>query len=83
MNQLTLRQIPKAVQTNLKILTKHTGKSLNKTVIGLLEKALGTEAGSSKKRDLSALAGTWNHKEANQFLKNTQSFEAIDEEIWK
>lgn len=82
MNQLTLRQIPTDVQKSLKVTAKKNGVSLNKAIIGLLKKALHLGE-SSKKRDLSKLAGTWSSGDASEFKKNTASFEKLDKEVWK
>ncbi len=83
MSQITLRQLPENIEKQIKNLAKRNRVSINKTVISLLEKALGTERESKRKRDLSKLAGTWDEFESNEFdhlINNT--FGKVDEEIW-
>ena len=82
MSQITLRKIPDALDRRLRQLSRQSRSSLNKTIISLLLKALGYEGGSLKKRNLSALAGTWSAAEAKEFEKNTLLFEQIDTDIW-
>ncbi|MCW8800572.1 MAG: hypothetical protein OQK71_06575 [Desulfobacter sp.] len=83
MNQITLRQIPENVDALIRQLSKEQKKSINKTIIELLEKALGVSRDSSKKRNLSQLAGTWSDRESEEFKKNTAQFDKIDWEIWE
>ena len=83
MSQITLRKLPENIEKQIKNLAKRNRVSINKTVISLLEKALGTERESKRKRDLSKLAGTWDESESNEFdhlINNT--FGKVDEEIW-
>ena len=75
MNQITLRQIPENVDALIRQLSKEQKKSINKTIIELLEKALGVSRDSSKKRNLSQLAGTWSDRESEEFKKNTAQFD--------
>ncbi|MCD4722892.1 MAG: hypothetical protein K8S13_24000 [Desulfobacula sp.] len=64
-------------------MSKKQNKSINKTIIALLEKALGLRDNSNKKRDLSKLAGTWDKSQSEEFIKNTAMFDKIDREIWE
>ncbi len=82
MNQITLRKIPKRVDALIRSLSKKQNKSINKTIIILLEKALGIKDRSNKKRDLSKFSGTWSNEDFNEFEKNTKIFNKIDKEIW-
>ena len=82
MRQLTLRQIPDLVEIGLRNLAKQRGQSLNKTAIFLLKKVLGLEKMDKKQRDLSKLTGKWSEQEAENFNKNIEIFEQIDEEMW-
>jgi len=83
MSQITLRQIPEALDKQLRSLAGKNNTSLNKVVLSLLMKSLGISADSAKKRDLSGLCGTWNEGEYDEFRKNTENFNQIDQEIWK
>jgi hypothetical protein len=60
-----------------------TEQSINKTTIALLKKGLGLENKTSKKRDLSGLAGKWSKKDAVEFRKHIRIFESIDKEVWQ
>lgn len=83
MSRMTLRQIPENVDALIRQLSKEQEKSINKTIIELLEKALGVSRDSNKKRNLSQLAGTWSEGELEEFKKNTTQFDKIDREIWE
>jgi len=83
MTQITLRHIPEKIDSLVRSISKKQNKSINKTIIILLEKALGLKDNSNKKRDLSKLSGTWSKSEFEKFKKNTEIFNKIDEEIWK
>lgn len=52
-------------------------------IISLLEKGLGMSPDQEKKRDLAALAGTWNEAELAAFREATSLFDAIDAENWQ
>ena len=52
MSQITLRQIPDVLNTQLRSLASKNKVSLNKTVLSLLMKNMGISVNSSKKRDL-------------------------------
>ena len=83
MKQITLRQVPERVDSLIRLISKKQNKSINKTIIVLLEKALELKDNSNKKRDLSKFSGTWSKLEFNEFKKNTEIFNKIDKEIWK
>lgn len=83
MKQITLRQIPKRVEDLIRSISEKQNKSINKTIIILLEKSLGLKNNSNKKRDLSKFSGTWSSTEFNEFEKNTEIFNKIDKEIWE
>ncbi len=83
MNQLTLRNIPEDLEREIRRIAEERRTSINKTVRELLYKALGMDTPSEKKRDLSDFAGFWDEKEAEEFEKAADVFEAIDEEVWK
>lgn len=59
--------------------------SMNKLILGLLQEAMGLHAQYKHKtyHDLDKLAGTWSPQDAEEFLRNTETFEQIDEELWK
>ena len=83
MKQLTLRDIPEDVESEIRRIARERGKSINKTVGDLLREALGMEDSTERKRDLSDFSGTWDEEEAAEFEKATEVFEEVDEELWK
>ncbi|MGD8237054.1 MAG: hypothetical protein PVH68_00755 [Armatimonadota bacterium] len=83
MKQLTLRKIPEPVERALRERARETGMSLNKTAIRLLQGALGLAPSSKPKLDLSAVVGGWTAEEAEEFERNLEIFEQIDEEVWR
>ncbi len=82
MSQITLRKIPSNIEQQIRLISKKNRSSLNQTIIELLEKALGTEGESRKKRDLSKNFDTWNEAEVSQFNDAMKPFEKIDDEVW-
>jgi hypothetical protein len=85
MNQLTLRQIPEPVEKKLRIMAQESGQSINKTVIGLLEKAFGLGSGGNKTkkhRDVKSVLRKWTDDEYREFQGNVKIFDSIDKEIW-
>jgi plasmid stability protein len=85
MNQLTLRKIPGPVERKLRAEARKKGKSINKTAIEMLGKALGFghEEKPRKKRDIRSVFHKWPAKQQREFEKNTMAFEQIDEEMWR
>jgi hypothetical protein len=72
--------VPPKVAKALEAERRRTGASLNRTVLDLLGRALGT---GGETNGLEALAGTWSDAELARFEKATAGFERIDEELWK
>jgi plasmid stability protein len=81
--QITLRQVPDAVERGIRGRARSTGHSMNRAMIELLEEALGTGPAARKRRDLSKFAGQWSQEEYDAFESNTLVFEQIDDETWK
>jgi plasmid stability protein len=87
MKQITIRSIPDAVKKTVQKEAAQKGVSLNKAVISLLERAVGTKAPEKKSRvfhdDLDHLAGLWSREEAAEFDKNLKTQRKVDAELWK
>ena len=83
MRQITVRGIPEDLQREIQSRARAEGESLNKAVIRLLKQAVGLDRPQRRKRDLSALNGRWDSKEAAEFNDNVRVFDAIDEDLWK
>lgn len=80
--QTTVRGIPEDLEHQLRERARRSGESLNRTLIRLLREAVGLNT-SRKKRDLSALAGTWSQEEADRFDREVRQFEEIEDELWR
>ena len=83
MSQITLRDLPEPLEREIRREAKRRGSSLNKAIIGILEKALGLQSRPDKKRDLGSLAGTWDEAALAEFQDATSVFETIDAENWQ
>jgi plasmid stability protein len=85
--QITIRSIPDEVKKTVQKEAAQKGVSLNKAIISLLERAVGTKAEGKKKRvlydDLDHLAGLWSREEAAQFDKTLKAQRKVDTELWK
>ena len=80
--QTTIRDIPEDLEHALRERARRSGESLNRTLIRLLRQAVGLNP-PRKKRDLSALAGTWSQEEADEFDRQVRWSEQIDTEPWR
>ncbi len=85
MKTLSLRGVDEDLADNLDKIAKKTGASINKTVLEILRKSVGSnpKAREMVYRDLDNLAGTWTERNLQQFKKGTKHFEVIDKELWK
>ncbi|HAJ79372.1 MAG TPA: hypothetical protein DCO75_06335 [Fibrobacteres bacterium] len=86
MNTFTLRQIPLPVEKKLRKLSNESHKSLNKTALELLARAVGEEPEekkTSKYRDVKSILLPWTDKEYEEFQNNTALFGSIDKDLWR
>ncbi len=87
MKQITLRGIPDEVKKTARKEADRKGVSLNKAIIALLERSVGTKVTEKKKRvlyhDLDHLAGLWSREEAASFDKTLKARRKVDAELWK
>ncbi len=87
MKQITIRSIPDEVKKTVQKEAAQKGVSLNKAIISLLERAVGTKASEKKKRvfydDLEHLAGLWSREEAAEFDKTLKGQRKVDAVLWK
>jgi hypothetical protein len=83
MSQITLRDLPEPLEREIRREAHRRGSSLNKAIIGILEKGLGLQSRLDKKRDLASLAGTWDQAALAEFQDATSVFETIDAENWQ
>jgi len=82
MGQITLRSIPDKVKKTVQKEAERKGVSLNKAIISLLERAVGTKTPEKKRRalyhDLDHLAGLWSRKDAASFDNTLNSQRKMD-----
>jgi len=85
MKSITIRGIDEILQKELEKIAASEQKSLNKTILLLLKKALGIDKEKIFKtyNDLEHLAGTWTKEDEEEFDKATKQFNKIDKSIWK
>lgn len=85
MKAITLRNIPPELAQVLEEHSKTYRMSLNKTVIRLLEKAIGLrESPPSARRhhELDDLAGSWSEQQAREFDQALAEQRQIEPELW-
>ena len=83
---MTVRNLVPALARAIRSKADEVRSSINRTVISLLEKALGISRRHEGKRihdDLDHLAGAWTEDEAIAFHKALQTQRTIDAELWK
>lgn len=86
MKALTIRNIPPVVARLIRDRAKESGQSLNRVVISLLEECAGLKRSGQQQKtyhDLDAFFGTWEKKDAEQFLESLAEQRTVDEELWK
>ena len=80
---VTLRKLPINLEKQIRRLAAENNASINRTIIRLLQKALGITPDERKQRDSRDLAGIWSDDEAREFEENISIFDKIDNEIWE
>jgi hypothetical protein len=83
MSQFTVRGVPQELDVKLRGLSRRNHVSLNRTVVSILEKAMGTTHRPVVHRDLSSVAGKWTDREACEFDGSLKLFESLDEQVWQ
>ena len=83
MSQITLRQIPQHLEQKIRAMAQESGRSLNRTIVDLLESCLGLRKEKGRRRDLRSLAGDWTQADVDEFERNTACLEETDEEVWR
>jgi plasmid stability protein len=85
MKAVTLRNLPRNLEHKIRKKALESGRSLNKTVIDLLEEGAGIKKAQKKKsyHDLDSLAGKWSEREFREFERAVADQRVVDEELWK
>ncbi|MES2200289.1 MAG: antitoxin [Chlamydiota bacterium] len=82
-SSFNLRGVPSEVMVLLKKEAQRLRTSVNALVLKMIEHGVGFTNEKKVYRDLDHLAGSWSKAEEKMFTENTQSFEQIDNELWK
>jgi hypothetical protein len=80
-NQYTLRDVPEAVDRELRARAALTRESLNTVAIHMLTVGLGLGDKPRNFCDLDALAGTW--VEDPVFAAALRDMDTVDKELWR
>ena len=81
MKYLTIRNVSPELGAALEEEKRNRGTSLNRTVLEVLERALGV--GGRRSNGLAGLAGTWSEAEHERFAAAIAVTEQVDEELWR
>ncbi len=82
MQHLTIRNVSPQLAEALEAEKRQRGTSLNRTVLDLLERALGV-GGGPRSNGLAELAGAWSDEEHARFEEAIAVTEQIDEGLWR
>ena len=85
MKAITLRNLPAEVARVIRQRARDRGWSLNRTVIHILEQALGLfrKKPLIRHHDLDPLIGSWTAEQAREFDRALERQRAIDPELWR
>ena len=83
MKHLTVRNVPPDLAAALEREKHRRARSLNQTVIDLLNQGLGVDSTGRRSNGLARLAGTWSAEDLEQFEAATAPTREIDEELWR
>jgi hypothetical protein len=78
---LTVRNLPPELADALEQARSQSGRSLNSTVIAILQRGLGVQ--TRRSNGIAQLAGGWTKADAEEFERNVASFSEIDSEMWR
>jgi plasmid stability protein len=78
-SQLTVRGVPKELARRLARLATASGRSVNATVLDLLERATGIDG----RRERLAQYTTWTKADLEDFERGLEGQRTIDPDLWK
>lgn len=86
--QVTVRSLDAALSERIRELAQREGLSLNQAIVRLLRKGAGLEEPAPGVRHrigtaLDDFIATWSDREADALLDSLETFEQVDEELWK
>ena len=85
-NKITIEISDKDVQKRLELKARKANVNLNTYILQILRASLGFDnqvSPNQTSKNIEKLAGTWTDEEYQAFLKNTSSFQDIDEQLWQ
>jgi hypothetical protein len=77
--QITIRNPSPALTRRLRALSRSTGESLNKTILRVLEQALGVDA----RRDRLRREADWSDEDVARFEEALSAQRTVDEALWR
>ena len=83
MKTMTIRNVSTELASALEAEKRRRGLSLNRTVLSVMQEALGISSGRGRSNGLRRMAGAWSEDEFRRFEKAVASFAEIDEELWR
>lgn len=83
MKTMTIRNVSPDLAEALQEEKSRRGLSLNRTVLALMQEALGVSEEAERSNGLRRLAGTWTEDEFREFEEAVRPFREIDEELWR
>jgi plasmid stability protein len=85
MKSITIHNLDNTLEQRIKERARKHGTSLNKTIQTLLKEALGLTKNPrpDHKSEFIDLFGIWTEKDAEEFRRETSSFNQIDKQDWK
>ena len=83
MKTMTIRNVPTELSAALEAEKRRRGLSLNRTVLLLMQEALGVSAARSRSNGLRRLAGSWSEDDFRNFEQAVAPFAVIDEDLWR
>ena len=80
---MTIRGVSAEVLAALEAEKRRRGLSLNRTVLSLIEEALGFSGGEARSNGLRWLAGTWSEDEFRRFEEAVAPLGEVDGDHWR
>ncbi len=81
MAQYTIRNVPKALDRELREEAKKRGMSLNEAAIDAIRRGLGITESEVEYSDMDDLIGTW--KKDKRFEQALADQDKVDEDLWR
>jgi hypothetical protein len=83
MKSITIHGMDDALDRLIREKAAAEGKSLNKTIKGLLEESLGMHHSQDHRAEFIDLFGSWSEKDREQFEQATEDLNRVDPEDWE